>query len=70
METRGVASLVTAAIALGYFLAGWLLIVGNIGEAPPQRRGVQIYVLLSILIVLLAVFWIGYLFFTNLQLQV
>jgi hypothetical protein len=70
METRGAASLITAAIVLGYFLAGWLLIVGNIGEAPPQRRAVQIYLLVSIVVVLLAVFWIGYLFFTNLQLQV
>lgn len=69
METRGVPSLITAAAALGYFLTGWLLIVGNIGETPPPRRAVQIYLYLSIGIVLLAVFWIGYLYFTNMRLQ-
>jgi hypothetical protein len=70
METRNLASLVTAAIALLYFLAGWLLVVGNVGEAPQPRPALRIYLYLSIAVVLLAVLWVGYLYLTNLRLQV
>jgi hypothetical protein len=69
METRGAASIITAALALIFFLAGWWLIVGTVGEQPEQRRATQVYLYLCIGVVLLAVLWIGYLYLTNLRLQ-
>jgi hypothetical protein len=69
IETRSLASLINAAAALVFFLAGWWLIVGNVGDTPPQRRAAQVYLYLSIAFVLLAVLWVGYLFFSNLRLQ-
>lgn len=69
LETRSAASLITAAVALVYFLAGWLLIVGNVGERPPERRIARAYLYVSIGVLLCAVLWAAYLFFTNLRLQ-
>lgn len=68
METRNTPSLVMAALTLLFFLAGWMLVVGNVGETPPAGRAVRVYLYASIALVLFAVLWLGYLLFNNMLL--
>jgi hypothetical protein len=47
-ETRVLPSLVSAAIGVTAYILGWWLMIGTVGELPPPRRLVLIYVLVGI----------------------
>lgn len=53
-ETRVLPSLVSAGLGLLFYMVGWTLIVGTIGDDPPARIGVLWYFGLGIATILLA----------------
>jgi hypothetical protein len=54
-ETTVLPSVISAIAGLGMYIFGWLLVIGTVGETPPTRRWVLLYVILGIIAVLLAI---------------
>ena len=48
-ETRVLPSLVTAAIGVAFYILGWWLLIGSVGETRPARPAVLVYVMVGIL---------------------
>lgn len=57
-ETVIVPSLVTAALGLLAYLAGWRLIVGTVGVQPESSRAAQVYLIAGGLLVVAAGVWL------------
>ena len=48
-ETRVLPSLVTAGIGIAFYVLGWWLLIGTVGETRPARPAVLLYVTVGIL---------------------
>jgi hypothetical protein len=54
-ETRVLPSLVTMAIGVVFYVLGWWLLIGNVGETRPARPAVLVYVTVGILTLCLVI---------------
>lgn len=59
-DTRLVPALITTVVGLAYYVYGWRVIIGYVGETPPARREVFWYFVIgtvaSLLVIVLTVF--------------
>jgi hypothetical protein len=56
-DTRIVPSLIAATFGLGMYAAGWLTIVGTVGEDPEARPLVKIYLIVGVLALVIVAIW-------------
>ncbi len=54
-QTRVLPSLVSAAIGVGFYVLGWWLLIGSVGEPRPARPAVLVYVTVGILALCLVI---------------
>ncbi|MEO8608982.1 MAG: hypothetical protein ABI690_13925 [Chloroflexota bacterium] len=54
-ETRVLPSLVSAAIGIAFYVLGWWLMIGTVGETRPARPAVLVYVLVGIIALCLVI---------------
>jgi len=50
-ETRLLPSLISAGIGLASYFVGWWLVIGSVGETPPARRAILLYIILGIIVI-------------------
>jgi hypothetical protein len=54
-ETRVLPSLVSAAVGVAFYILGWWLLIGTVGETRPARPAVLVYVLVGIIALFLVI---------------